>query len=242
MTLDDHVNELVYFINQEVKEYYKDQYENTSVEDRQIYEVLMFDKYVKENVDYNFNAAKFGIRNYPDAFSEDGFFKKNEDGKSSVVCKSISNVANLVFNKLGIKSVSIMCHFNDNNGLLGGHQWNVISIGDSNYMVDFTSSMVIHNKDKSDVYNYYSSMLFDQEQLDSEYSYLFFDILSSKQSINGFRKDENGRTIDDLDENGNLINITNNPYEVIPNLNTIDKNELLDRLGYDNDEIRKCRY
>ena len=203
-----------------------------------IQQILYFDKYVKDNIDYGFEAVIFSIKNpnkknpFDNAFRLEGFFQKNEiSGKRLAVCGSISQVAKLVLNKLGIKCDYVWGHFNvrtNNEPQYIGHRWNVVTIGDKNYMVDFTLGMIIHNINKDDNYANASRQLLSVNNENREYSYLFFDKLASTESIGGFTKNENGTSIDDLDEFGHLKNSTTEPQKAISNLGTIPEEYIME--------------
>lgn len=200
-------------------------------EEIKIQQILYFDKYVKENIEYGFDAVNFSI-NYPNeqnpfdsAYKLEGFFEHNKiNGKRLAVCGSISQVANKIFNKLGISCDYVWGHFNigtESNPQYVGHRWNVVTIGDKNYMVDFTLGMIVHNINKDDNYSNGAYNLLGITDKDSEYDYLFFDKLAPTLSLGGFKKNEKGSTVDDINESGYLNNCTTNPNEVIPNLGYI---------------------
>lgn len=202
-----------------------------SEEEIKIQQILYFDKYVKDNIDYGFEAVNFLLNNpneknpFDSAFRLEGFFQENEiSGKRLAVCGSISQVAKLVLNKLGIQCDYVWGHFNagtDNEPQYVGHRWNVVTLGNKNYMVDFTIGMIIHNINKDVNYANASRQLLALNDESREYSYLFFDKLAPTESIGGFTKNENGTAVDDLDEFGFLKNSTTEPQMAIPNLGTI---------------------
>lgn len=194
-------------------------------------QILYFDKYVKDNIDYGFDAVNFSINHphennpYYSAFRLEGFFEQNKiNGKRLAVCGSISQVANIVLKKLGINCDYVWGHFNigtDAEPQYVGHRWNVISIGDKNYMVDFTIGMIVHNLGKDVNYANSAYKLLGITSEDREFDYLFFNELASTQSIGGFKKNETGTTVDDINEKGYLNNCTTNPNEVVSNLGYI---------------------
>lgn len=222
--------ELKMAINELIKEIQSQKFEGND-EEIKLQQVLYFDKYIKDNIDYGFEAMNFLINNpnknnpYDSAFRLEGFFEQNKiTGKRSAVCGSISQVANIVFNRLGIKSEYIYGHFN--NGTKEkpqyvGHRWNVVSIGTKNYMVDFTIEMIIHNLSKSQEYAICAYKLLGVTSEDKEYEYLFFNKLASTQSIGGFKKNEQGLTVDDINELGHLNNCIIDPNIAIPDLGYI---------------------
>lgn len=230
-------------VQQMIDEMQKYNFEGTE-EEIIIKKILFFDKYVKENIDYGFEAMNFlmehpGENNpYGSAFEVEGFFKQNQvNGKRLAVCGSISKVANLFFNTQGIECNYVWGHFNcgtEDKPKYAGHRWNVITIGDKKCMVDFTIGMIVHNLMKDSNYARCSYELFGITDESKEFDYLFFDKLAPNESIGGFKKDEHGRTVDDLDEIGRLKNITTNPYDIYPDLSFIPPqllsqyNELLD--------------
>ena len=209
-----------------------------SQEEIKIQQILYFDKYVKDNIDYGFEAVNFLLNNpneknpFDSAFRLEGFFQENKiSGKRLAVCGSISQVAKLVLNKLGIQCDYIWGHFNagtDNEPQYVGHRWNVVTLGDKNYMVDFTIGMIIHNINKDDNYANASRQLLALNDESKEYSYLFFDKLASTESIGGFTKNKNGTSVDDLDEFGYLKNSTIEPQKAIPNLGTIPEEHIME--------------
>lgn len=196
-----------------------------------IQQIMFFDKYVKENIDYGFDAVNYSIANpnspnpFDSAFRLEGFFKENEiNGQRLAVCGSISHVAKIVFNAIGIKCDYVWGHFNSGTELnpqYVGHRWNVVEINDKQYMVDFTAGMIIRNMGKDSDYTNCAYQILGVNSIQQEYEYLFFDKLGLKQSIGGFTKNENGTTIDDIDENGFLKNTTKNAQELFPNLSVI---------------------
>lgn len=206
-------------------------------EEIKIQQILYFDKYVKDNIDYGFEAVNFSMNNpnetnpFDSAFRLEGFFKENAiSGKRLAVCGSISQVAKEVLNKLGIQCDYVWGHFNAgtiNEPQYVGHRWNVVTIGDKNYMIDFTISMIIHNFNKDENYANASRQLLSLNDESREYSYLFFDKLAPTESIGGFTKNENGTTIDDFDEFGHLNNSTTDPQKVIHNLGTIPEEYII---------------
>ncbi|NLL02521.1 MAG: hypothetical protein GX265_05850 [Mollicutes bacterium] len=120
-------------------------------------------------------------------------------------------------------------HFNTGtyeNPQYVGHRWNVVTIGDKDYMLDFTLGMIIHNLAKDENYLncvYYLLGITDENK---EYDYLFFDKLAPTTSIGGFKKNEKDETIDDIDESGHLRNVTTDPKTVFPKLDKIQKEKI----------------
>lgn len=224
-------------IQEIVDEILRQQFVGTA-EEIKIQQILYFDKYVKDNIDYGFEAVNFLINNpneknpLDSAFRLEGFFKENEiSGKRLAVCGSISQVAKLVLNKLGIQCDYVWGHFNagtDNEPQYVGHRWNVVTLGDKNYMVDFTIGMIIHNINKDVNYANASRQLLALNDESREYSYLFFDKLAPTESIGGFTKNENGTVVDNLDEFGYLKNSTTEPQREIPNLGTIPEEHIME--------------
>lgn len=200
-------------------------------EEIKMQQILYFDKIVKDNIDYGFDTVNFSLQHpneknpFDSAYRLEGFFKENEiNGKRLAVCGSISEVAKIVFNKLGIKCDYIWGHFNigtDNKPQYVGHRWNVVTIGEKNYMVDFTVGMIIHNLNKDDNYKNASKQLLAINDESKEYDYLFFDKLAPNESIGGFKRNENGEIVDDLDEHGYIKNSTTEPQKVIMNLKAL---------------------
>lgn len=203
-----------------------------SEDEIKIQQILYFDKYVKENIDYCYETVMYsmlhpGEKNpYDSAYKMEGFFFENEIlRKRAAVCGSISAVAKIVFNKLGIESDYVYGHINY-CGANMGHRWNTVKINNKIFMVDFTASMAINNIGKDAIYDNVFKM-FNKEEIETNYRFLFFDELAEKESIGGFKLGEKGRE-DDYDENGNLKNVSYNAYEQYPNLDklsseTIDK-------------------
>lgn len=203
-----------------------------SEEEIKILQILYFDKYVKENIYYGFETVNYsmlhpGEKNpYDSAYRLEGFFSENKNsGKRLAVCGSISQVAKIVFNKLGIECDYVWGHI-DYCGKNMGHRWNKAKIGDKIFMLDFTASMAINNIGKDAIYDNVFKM-FNKEEVEIPYRFLFFDELAEKESIGGFKLGKNGHE-DDYDENGILKNVSHNAYEQYPNLaklspETIDK-------------------
>lgn len=222
-------------INQIVEEIQSQPFEGTA-EEIKLQQILYFDKYVKNNIDYGFDAVNFSISHpsennpYDSAFRIEGFFERNEiNGKRLAVCGSISQVANIVLKELGINCDYVWGHFNigtDTKPQYVGHRWNVVLIGDKTYMVDFTASMIIYNFNKDVDYTNGAYKLLGAKSEDNEYDYLFFNQLAPTQSIGGFKKNENGTTVDDINEFGFLNNCTKNPNEVIPKLGYISSEHI----------------
>ena len=200
-------------------------------EEIKIQQIMYFDKYVKDNIDYGFDAINFSLKYpnaknpYESAYRDEGFFMENEtNGKRIAVCGSISSIADQVFDKLGIDSDYIWGHINvgsNDKPSYIGHRWNSVSIGNNSYMVDFTIGMIIHNILKDEAYMQGASQLVDSADLGNEFRYLFFDKLSSRESIGGFKKDERGRTIDDISENGSLNSAITDAHDILENLESI---------------------
>lgn len=215
----------------ELVELIKSQNFQGTIEEIQIQQILFFDKYVKDNIDYGFDAVNYSINNpnmpnpYSSAFDIEGFFKENEsDGRRLAVCGSISKVACMIFKELGINSNYVWGHFNigtEEKPQYVGHRWNIVEIGNKQYMVDFTAGMIIHNMEKDKNYMISASQLLGANTPEQEYKFLFFDKLCLNQSIGGFKTNKNGTAIDDLDENKFLRNITNDPYTVISKLTSL---------------------
>ena len=223
------------YIDELVNEIISKDFEGTD-EEIKIQQIMYFDKYVKENIDYGFEAVNYQMYNpnsqnpYESAFKREGFFMTNEEtNKRLAVCGSISSIANSVLKKLGIDCEYVWGHFNigtEENPIYLGHRWNKVTIGEKSSMVDFTMEMIIHNIEKdSNYYNAIQQLLGDTQK--EEYDFLFFDTLPPKETIGGFKKNENGETIDDIDEQGYLRNIAKNAKEIMPNLVRIDKSYLL---------------
>lgn len=222
--------ELEFYIDELVEEIRSQQFIGTE-EEIKFQQVLYFDKYVKEHIDYGFEALEFSMSHpgeenpYESAFRTDGFFEINKaTGKRLAVCGGISTVANIVLNKLGIECNYVWGHFNagtEEEPIYGGHRWNEIVIGSEHFMVDFTNGMLVHNINKDNTYKEMVGNILGIDSESHEYDFLFFDKLLPNQSLNGFKKDANGRTIDDLDENGRLINTVCDPNQVISNLGSI---------------------
>ena len=206
-------------------------------EEIKIQQIMYFDKYVKDNIDYGFDAVNFSLEHpnennpFNNAFSLEGFFEENElNGKRLAVCGSISQVAKIVFNKLGIECDYVWGHFNigtDMEPKYVGHRWNFVRIGNMNYMVDFTAEMIAHNFNKDRDYEIVARQLLALNEKSGEFDYLFFDKLAPTESIGGFKKNENGTTVDDLDEHGFLNNLTTEPQSVIDNLGKIPKEQVI---------------
>ena len=136
----------------------------------------------------------------------------------------------IVFNELGIDCNYVWGHFNvgtENEPQYVGHRWNVVAIGDKNYMVDFTAGMIMHNLSKDSNYASAALELLGANSESSEYDYLFFDKLAPTETIGGFKKNENGTSVDDLDEFGKLKNVTTEPASVIDDLGTIPKDYII---------------
>ena len=207
-------------------------------EEIKIQQILYFDKYVKDNIDYGFEAANFLLQHpneknpFDSAFRLEGFFQRNEiNGKRLAVCGSISQAAKTILNKLGIKCDYVWGHFNigtNSEPQYLGHRWNVVTVGDKNYMVDFTIGMIIHNLNKDYNYTNAAKQLLALNDESREYDYLFFDKLAPAQSIGGFKKNKNGTPVDDLDEFGNIKNSTTEPQKVISNLGTISQSNIIE--------------
>lgn len=224
-------NEELEFAIQEIVEEIQSKSFTGTDEEIKLQQILYFDKYVKENIDYGFDAVNFSIsypnenNPYDSAFRLDGFFKENGiDGKRLAVCGSISQVAKLVLKKVSINCDYVWGHFNigtDTKPQYIGHRWNVVSIGNKNYMVDFTVGMIIKNLNKDTNYKNSAYNLLGINSEDKEFDYLFFNELAPTQSIGGFKKNEKGTTVDDINESGHLNNCTTNPNEVISNLGYI---------------------
>lgn len=222
--------ELEVAINKIVEEIEEQSFEGTE-EEIKLQQILWFDKYVKDNIEYGFDAVFFSISHphennpYASAFRLEGFFEQDKtSGKRVAVCGSISEVANNVLKRLGIVSDYVWGHFNvgtDIKPQYVGHRWNVVTIGDKNYMVDFTAGMITHNLGKNDDYAYSALKLLGITDEEREYDCICFNELAPAQSIGGFKKNENGSTVDDIDELGFLNNTTVNPNEVISNLGQI---------------------
>ena len=184
-------------------------------------QILYFDDYVKNNIDYGFDAVTYNINHpydknpYGKAFTEEGFFEEDKvSGKRLATCGSISAIAKRVFEKLGINIDYVYGHVGN-----VGHRWNVIYIGDKAYMIDFTLSLV-ESKYEDEEYIAHCKEIFGLNDIKSDVDFLFFDKLIKNETIGGFKVGVNGHE-DNVDEMGNLIGITDNPYEVFPNLNTI---------------------
>ncbi len=205
-------------------------------EEIKIQQIMYFDKYVKDNIDYGFEAVNFQMQHpnepnpYESAFKREGFFMTNEETKKRLaVCGSISLIANYVLTKLGIKCEYVWGHFNigtEENPVYLGHRWNKVTIGEKSSMLDFTMEMIIHNIGKNETYYNAAQQLLGTEPIE-EYDFLFFDTLPQKETIGGFKKNEHGETIDDIDEQGHLRNASNGAKNIIPNLVRLDKNFLL---------------
>lgn len=208
-------------------------------EEIKIQQILYFDRYVKEHIDYAFaalsyqdNLLKQGITRidsnpYKSAFLDEGFFKENEHGQRFAVCGSISSVANKVLNKLGIKCSYVYGHINmgtPENPHCVGHRWNIVELGNKQYMLDFTMAMVIHNKDKNEDYREDVLRVIDSDDLKSEYSYLFTDSLGTKEIIDGFKIEANGKVNHDAMD---LQNAITDPYQKYPNLGRKQESEFL---------------
>lgn len=204
-----------------------------TLEEIQFQQILYFDKYVKDNIEYGFDAINYSMLHpndknpFDSVFKLEGFFKENEiTGKRQAVCGSISQVANIVLNRLGVKCDYVYGHFDigtKENPKYIGHRWNIVTIGGKDYMVDFTLGMVIHNLKDNDNHATMSKSLLGLSDSNSEYDYLFFDKLAPNESIGGFRKNENGTSVDDLDEYGVLQNCTLDPRSIYANLSSIPK-------------------
>ena len=95
-------------------------------------------------------------------------------------------------------------------------------------MVDFTAGMIAHHFSKDENYANAAKQLLSLSDESGELDYLFFDKLAPSESIGGFKKNENGTSIDDLDERGFLKNTTTDPRSVIVNLATIPKERLVE--------------
>lgn len=178
-------------------------------------QILAIDKYIKENIDYSFDAINFSIKHpnvdnpYCKAYKVEGFY---EEGVA--VCGSISKVTKDIMNKLGIKNDYVWGHFStETNGkrVNVGHRWNIVTIDDEDYMIDFTSNLcyykcyVMFNENYKQVVD-----MFDKPNIDSinEYEFLFFDKLPETLLLGGFTVDERGKHKSDIDQNGNLRNAT----------------------------------
>lgn len=215
-------------INELVDKIKSQNFEGTE-EEIKLQQILYFDKYVKENIDYGFEAVNFSLLNpdkknpYDSAYRINGFFDVNEaTGKKLAVCGSISQVAKIVFDRLGIECDYVWGHINSGsveNPVYIGHRWNIVKIGNKNFMVDFTMEMVINNIGKDKNYDYAFS-LFTQDEIETVHRFLFFDQLCEKESIGGFKEGSHCHE-DDYDENGHLRNITFNAYEKYPNLSKL---------------------
>jgi len=215
-------------INELVEEIKMQKFEGTA-EEIKIQQILYFDKYVKKNIDYGFEAVNFSLLNpgkenpYDSAYRINGFFYKNPlNDKRIAVCGSISQVAKIVLNKLGIKCDYVWGHFNagsNANPLYIGHRWNIVNIGEASFMLDFTMEMVKNNIGKDEIYNQ-SFALFSREELETSNRFLFFNKLAEKESIGGFKIGKNGHE-DDFDENGRLKNVILNPNDLYPNLKNL---------------------
>ena len=205
-------------------------------EEIKIQQIMYFDKYVKDNIDYGFEAVNFQMQHpnepnpYESAFKREGFFMADEKTqKRLAVCGSISSIANSVLAKLGIKCDYVWGHYNigtEQNPIYLGHRWNVVTLGEKNFMLDYTLGMIIHNIEKDEIYYNAAQQLLGNETKE-EYDFLFFDTLPPKATIGGFKKNENGETVDDMDEQGKLKNTTNNARKVIPNLGSIQQEYII---------------
>lgn len=225
-----------YYIENLVNEI-KDKNFDGSKEEVIIKQILWFDNYVKNNIDYGFDAVFYYINNpneinpYGKAFTDEGFFEENSiDGRRLAVCGSISAVAKRVFSKLGVDIDYIYGHIGN-----VGHRWNIIKLNDKVYMVDFTLSLVKY-KYENEEYMKYCKDLFKIEDFKTDFDFLFFDKLIKNETIGGFKIGANGHE-DNLDENGNLVGITNNPYEIFRNLSTIPVEKLQEYIEEDNYSI-----
>lgn len=222
--------ELEIAINKIVEEVKNQSFEGTE-EEIKLQQILWFDKYVKDNIEYGFDAVFFSISHpneinpYARAFRVEGFFEQDKNsGERVAVCGSVSEVANIVLKRLGIASDYVCGHFNigtDIKPQYVGHRWNVVTIGDKNYMIDFTAGMIIHNLGKNEDYAYSALKLLDITDEEREYDFICFNKLAPSQSMGGFKKNERNSTVDDKDELGFLNNINTDPNEVISNLGYI---------------------
>lgn len=182
-----------------------------SKEEIQVQQVLLLDNYIKENINYGFDAVNFSIQ-YPNmenpyekAFKEERFFEDK-----IAVCGSISSITNKVLNNLGIKSEYIWGHITtQENGKLNhiGHRWNKINIGNKNFMIDLTANLCNYKYyicfDEN--YRQIASILPKDATLVNENEYLFFNKLSNNITLGGFIETIDGH-IDDIDLQGNLQN------------------------------------
>ncbi len=189
-----------------------------------IQQILYLDKYIKENIDYGFEAILYNIEhpNLPnpffDMFTEKGFFEENSyTNKRSAVCGSISMVAYKVLNKLGIKTDFIWGHVGNI-----GHRWNIVTVGDKEYMIDFTVNLVMHKRNQEEYIS--AANMLGINSYDKEF--LFFDRLMDMETIGGFTIGPNGHE-DNIDSNGNFIDVTDNPYELYPNLSTLSQEQIM---------------
>lgn len=227
-------------LNSLIEEIKTQKFEGTDDEIK-IQQIMYLDNYIKKNIDYGFETVEYSIQHpddininnnpYKNAFELSGFFIPNElTGKRTAVCGSISSVASHVLNNLGIKCDYVWGHFNAGtaeNPKYVGHRWNVITINEKQYMVDFTAQMVIHNANKNEKYADACKQLFKiDDSLEHEFDYLFFDKLAPAETIGGFKKNEHGTTIDDISVDGKLKNITDDPHKVYGDLERIDQNTL----------------
>lgn len=113
-----------------------------------------------------------------------------------------------------------------------GHRWNIVELGNKQYMLDFTMAMVIHNKDKNEDYREDVLRVIDSDDLKSEYSYLFTDSLGTKKIIDGFKIEANGKVNHDAMD---LQNAITDPYQKYPNLGRKQESEFLN-IGRKKDE------
>lgn len=189
-----------------------------------IQQILYLDKYIKENIDYGFEAIQYLIEHpnlpnpFSDMFTEKGFFEENDyTNKRSAVCGSISRVAYKVLNKLGIETDFVWGHVGNI-----GHRWNIITIGNKKYMIDFTINLVKFKCNQEEYVN--AANMLGINDRDNEF--LFFDKLIDNETIGGFKIGSNGHE-DNIDLNGNFIDITSNPYELYPNLSILSQEQIM---------------
>ena len=236
-------------INELVDEIKSNNFTGTD-EEIKIKYILYLDKYIKNNIDYHFDCVNFGLL-HPDefnpfsyAFSIEGFFKEDEvSGKRLAVCGGISAAANIILNRLGIKSDYVYGHFvlKKDNGEIEyvGHRWNNVTIGNNIYMVDFTAGLIIHNVNKNNDYFYAAEQLLDTNDESNEYDYLFFDKLSSKERMGGLKTDLNGHSIDIVNNYKDFSTLVSNPYKIYSNLASLNKNVILEYVDMLDEKVNK---
>lgn len=209
--------------------------------------VLYFDEFVKEHIDYGFESVEFEIKRnngeipkdsenpYYSQFLATSFFDFDNNGMTRAVCGSISSVAKDVFSKLEIDGQKIGSEYvygktsftdgNKSNYL--GHRWNVFKLNEKDYMVDFTTSMMIHNIDKEGFPQYRNFI--ENANLDltpeNDMDCLLFDELIPIVSIGGFDTSKGGH--DEFEDPKDLVaSLEHDVRKEYPNITKIPPEKL----------------